>query len=94
VTGVLLLLQATHYLKVKVGGNEVETESHRWWEVAGNGLGEELEGPAAGRQVTKAACEAAGGSVRLRRRAKRYGEGLRQCGSAMMPLFTTTERGG
>jgi hypothetical protein len=47
VTGVLLLLQATHYLKVKVGGNEVETESHRWWKVAGNG--EELEGPAAGR---------------------------------------------
>jgi hypothetical protein len=78
-------LSARANLKVKVGGDEIETESHgcQW-----GGTGE--EGPA------EAACAAAGGDARRRRRAKRYGnlKGLMPCGSVKTQLsIAAAEKG-
>jgi hypothetical protein len=74
-------------LKVKVGGVEMETESH-WW-------GGELRRRArVGRRAAEAACEMACGDVRRRWRAKRYGKGPMPCGFAKKPLsITAAEKG-
>jgi hypothetical protein len=71
-------------LKVKVGGDDMETESH-WCG------GKRRRRARVGRRAAEAACETACGDVRRRRRAKLYGM---PCGFATKPLsIAAAEKG-